>query len=277
VTGRDVRPTLVHRVTAAGEAVSEPEGEPGPFAMDAASRQRLADALTRVAGPNGTARELRDGMQGLDARLARQGEVLGFFSKTGSPDNVAFVPTRTARALDELIRRGALRLDSAGRIVARDGRPFDADATDAAGGRGGAASLATLIADDGDRAALARHRVDPRTVVRVADTWNDARPEDRVQFETDSGRLVRALSVSRADSVGAAFAFVVAAYPESARRPGTGAGYGYLPQVDVSEPPARALAVSIVIESQGDGPTVAVPFASELIEEVLDDVLVEGW
>ncbi|HMB51694.1 MAG TPA: hypothetical protein VKU40_00170, partial [Thermoanaerobaculia bacterium] len=119
VTGRDVRPTLVHRVTAAGEAVSEPEGEPGPFAMDAASRQRLADALTRVAGPNGTARELRDGMQGLDARLARQGEVLGFFSKTGSPDNVAFVPTRTARALDELIRRGALRLDSAGRIVAR--------------------------------------------------------------------------------------------------------------------------------------------------------------
>ena len=272
VTGRDVRPTLVSRVSAAGGASVEPAGEAPPLGMDEPSRRRLADALTRVAGGNGTARALRPSLEGLDGRLERLGETLGYFSKTGSPDNVAFVPTRTARALDELIRRGALRLDAAGRVVDRDGRPFDAEGRD---GDGDDRSLVALTANADDMAVLARHRVGARTVVRVADTWNDARPEDRVQFEVEAGRLVRALSVARVDSVGGAYAFVLAAYPRTARRPPPGAGY--LPLVDVGEPPLRALAVSIVIESQGDGPTIAVPFARTLIEEVLDDVLVAGW
>lgn len=282
ITGQRVRPNLVRRIRPSGS-----DGDPeaiklgGNFPvldMDAEARRRLGVALTRVAGPGGTARGLRDRLRALDGQLAAQGETLGFFSKTGSPDNVAFVPTNTGQALDELIRRGALRLDGVGRVVYRDHGPVDADATDAATNAtspgGGQTSLQVLLANPGDMAVLARWRVSPRTVVRVADTWNDALPVDRTQFEVEAGRLVRALNVRRVESIGGAYAFVLAAY-DAAARPATATGA--LPPIDVTRhAPKRALAVSIVIESQGNGPDVAVPFAEELLDGVLEDALLEA-
>ncbi len=279
VTGRKVRPNLVRRIDPADGEPIEVEPDYPPLEMDGEARRRLGVALTRVAGPGGTARALRDRLQALDRRLAAQGETLGFFSKTGSPDNVAFVPTNTGQALDELIRRGALRLDAQGRVVYRDSGPVDADATDAAADGEERSSLRALTSDAGDMAVLARWRVSPRTVVRVADTWNDAAPVDRTQFEVEDGRLVRALTVRRVESIGAAYAFVLAAY-DGAARPATqpfGNSGGALPPIDVTaHAPERALAVSIVIESQGNGPDVAVPFAEELLSEVLEDALVEA-
>ena len=274
VTGREVRPNLVRRIDPAdGEAIDVEPDFP-PLEMNETARRRLGVALTRVAGPGGTARSLRDRLRALDARLAAQGETLGFFSKTGSPDNVAFVPTNTGQALDELIRRGALRLDAGGRVVYRDSGPVDADATDAAAGGEERSSLRALTSNPGDMAVLARWRVSPRTVVRVADTWNDAAPVDRTQFEVEDGRLVRALTVRRVESIGAAYAFVLAAYDDAARPP---TAANALPPVDVTaRAPERALAVSIVIESQGNGPDVAVPFAEELLDGVLEDALVEA-
>lgn len=275
-TGTKVRPNLVGRIDLNGRSSEDAteddvvEAEPGaePLGMDDGTRQRLMDALTLVASPQGTAGALAPTVARLDGELAGQGAALGFFSKTGSPDVVTFEPTRTARALDELIRVGALRLDSRGRIVYRDTGPVDGDATDGGTSR---RSLEALRGNASDTAILRRHRVSPRSVVRSADTFNDSPAADRGRlFEVSAdGRLVRARAFQTTESIGAAFAFVAARYPAEARR-----GSEPAPRVDVvGHQPERGYAVSIVIEGLGNGPDVAVPFARELLEEVLWDEL----
>ncbi len=281
VTGHAIEPRLVRRVHPEGsEPATEPAANPKsvanpkPAALDLRPeiRQRLADAMTLVAGPGGTAGALSPQLRALDRRLAARGEVLGFFSKTGSPDNVSYVSTSLARALDGLIIRRALTLDTADRIVYRDSGPVDADRTEQ--GRA-TRSLQALQENPGDLAILRRYGVGARSIVQVCDSWNDSRPEDRVQFERRGGRLVRALRRREIEAVGAAYVFTVGAWDAAARRGGGGAE---LPKVDVvAHQPKRALTVAILIEGQGKGPTIAVPFAGQLIQEVLIDALDAGW
>ena len=280
VTGKKIEPRLVRRVRPEGEEAAVDTGQESdairkslaPFDLAPATRQRLADAMTRVAGPAGTASALAPQLRALDRRLASRGEVLGFFSKTGSPDNSTYVSTSLARSLDALIARRALTLDSTDRIVYRDSGPVDADRTEE--GRA-TRSLDALRANAGDVAILRRYGVGARSVIQACDSWNDSKPEDRVQFERRGGRLVRALRRREIESVGAAYVFTIGAWDAAARR---GGGEGALPQVDVvGHSPKRALTVSILIEGQGKGPTIAVPFASRLIQEVLIDALDSGW
>ncbi len=277
ITGKRIEPQLVRRVRPEGaedgdEAAKPQAAKLANLDLAPATRQRLADAMTLVAGPGGTAAALAPELRALGARIAARGEVLGFFSKTGSPDNVTYVSTGLARALDALIARRALTLDGADRIVYRDAGPVDADRTEE--GRA-TRSLDALRANAGDLAVLRRFGVSSRSVIQACDSWNDSKPEDRVQFERRGGRLVRALRRREIESVGAAYVFTMGAWDAAARRGGGGAE---LPKVDViSRAPKRALTVAIVIEGQGKGPTIAVPFAGKLIEEVLSDALTNGW
>jgi hypothetical protein len=279
VTGRRIRRTLIRRVGLWEGNTIEPykDSQPPALNMKPEVRQRLLDAMTRVAGPRGTASLLNPMLRGIDRSLAEHGKVLGFFSKTGSPDIPMFIPTRAGRAVDALIRNGALRLNGEGRIVYREHGPVNSDPPEE-DEPPATATLDLLKAHPGDMAVLRRYGIGPGLVVRVADAWNDARREDRNQFETKNGRLVRmqTLNVSQIDLVGGAYAFTLAAYPGGARLDPPGPGY--LPRIDVRRhQPERALSVSILIEGQGNGPKIAVPFAKVLIEKVLRDALEKGW
>ncbi|HEV7670039.1 MAG TPA: hypothetical protein VGS22_16080 [Thermoanaerobaculia bacterium] len=276
VTGKRIEPRLVRRVHPEGEepaaatAGDKSKEKLADLDLRPETRQRIADAMTLVAGPGGTASALSPQLRALDRRLAARGEVLGFFSKTGSPDNSTYVSTSLARALDTLIARRALTLDAADRIVYRDSGPVDADRTEE--GRA-TRSLEALQANPGDLQVLRRYGVGPRSIIQACDTWNDSRPEDRVQFERRGGRLVRALRRREIEAVGAAYVFTIGAWDAAARR-----GEAEPPRVDVvGHSPKRALTVAIIIEGQGKGPTIAVPFAGKLIQEVLVDALDTGW
>ncbi len=275
VTGRQVKANLIRRIRLWDGGVIEPDlnRQLPQLPMNSAVRQRLANALTLVAGPQGTAKELRSTIVGLDRSLQAKGKALGFFSKTGSPNNTTFVPSRTARAVDVLIARGALHLDTWGHIVYRDSGPVYADRTEDTNNV--VPSFDALRANAEDMAVLRKYRVSPRDVIRVCDTWNDNRPEDRTQFEVRQGKLVRLINTNEIKSIGGAYAFTLGLYDGAAR---VGSPEGYLPRIDVlHHQPERALTVAIVIETQGNGPKIAVPFAKVLIGEVLKNALANGW
>ncbi len=275
ITGRQVETNLVRRIRLwdGGVVESDPSRQVPVSPMNPVVRQRLANTLTLVAGPQGTATELRSTILSLDRAFQAKDKALGFFSKTGSPTNLTFVPSRTARAVDALIARGALRLDNRGHIVYRDAGPVNADRAEDTDNT--VPSLDALQSNAGDMAVLRRYRVNPRSVIRVCDTWNDSRPEDRTQFETRQGKLVRLIATREIKSIGGAYAFTMGLYDKSAR---LATPDGYLPRIDVlNHQPERALTVSVVIETQGNGPKVAVPFAKILIDEVLKNALANGW
>ncbi len=136
-------------------------------------------------------------------------------------------------------------------------------------------SLDALRGNAEDMAILRRYRANPRHVINICNTWNISRPEDRTQFEVRQGKLVRLISTKEIKSIGGAYAFTMGLYEGGAR---TGAPAGYLPRIDVlNHQPERALTVSIIVETRGNGPTIAVPFAKILIEEVLKNALANGW
>lgn len=275
VTGRQVEANLVRRIRLWDGTDIEPSRNRNlpPLDMKPGVRRRLVDAMTLVAGPGGTASALRPTLAEIDRRLEQKGKALGFFSKTGSPNNLTFVPSITARAVNALIAKGALRLDSSNRIVYRDSGPVDAERPE---DTGRVPSLDALNANSGDMAILRRYGINPRFVIQICDTWNDSRPEDRIQFETRQGKLVRLIRTNEIKSIGGAYAFTMGIYGNSARQaplvPGS------LPRIDViGHRPERALTVSILVETQGNGPTIAVPFARTLIREVLANALEDGW
>ncbi|MES1245885.1 MAG: hypothetical protein ABUT39_30035 [Acidobacteriota bacterium] len=275
VTGKQVDANLVRRIRLSDGSVIEPPPQRLPdLPMNPAIRQRIADALTRVVNPEGTAHDLRPVILSLDQSFAAKGKALGFFSKTGSPNNTSFVPTRVARAVDALIANGALRLDDWRRIVYRGTGPVNADRGEDA--NSSVPSLDALQANPQDMAILRRLGVSPRYVIRVCDTWNDSRPEDRTQFEVSHGKLVRLINTREVKSVGAAYAFTMGLYDGSARTGGEPGGSP--PRIDVlHHQPERALTVAIVVEGQGNSLKVAVPLARILIQEVLKNALANGW
>jgi hypothetical protein len=269
VTGRGVSAQLVKRIRAADGTVEPAPAWPS-FDMEPALRQRLADALSLVAAGGGTAGALDPLLREWEERLAPDGLAVGFFSKTGSPTVPMTEPTRLALAVNELIRRDALRLGPDGLIHYRDTGAVDADRPEEADVR---RAWAALRAHAEDRAVLDGHGVSARSVVRACDRYNDAAPEDRpLRFEVRSGRLVRMLQRRSDDSIGGAYVFTAGVWKAAARRARTRASRA----VDVSRLPQRAYTVAVLVESQGNGPTVAVPLARELMTGVIWEALREA-
>ncbi|MDP9122092.1 MAG: hypothetical protein M3O15_12135, partial [Acidobacteriota bacterium] len=273
VTGKRPTANLVRRIRPSQEMPIEPPPATDDLPMSPRTRQLLLDAMTRVAGPEGTAKSINGLLLGLDRQLESRGKVLGFFSKTGSPTDLGFVLPATTRAVDLLIARGALRLGASGLIHYRDSGPVMAELPEA-GER--SRSLEALEVNAADMGLLRRLRVSPRFIVRTCSTWNRSKPLDRVQFEIRHGKLVRMLKNEAVESTGGVYVFTLAIYDQTARKPGTGPRY--LPLIEaVHHQPERALSVAISIEGQGDSPSIAVPFARRLISEVLWQVVREGW
>ncbi len=276
VTGKRIATTLTRRIQSGQVPIAGANRgvDIDALPMNPAVRQRLATALTLVAGgTGGTAKSLAPLLASYEKALAARGKTLGFFSKTGSPRNEMPVPSRFTRAVDALIRAGALHLDTNGRIHYRESGPVDMD------GRRPSAALEALRANGDDLAILRRHRVSERAVLNVCDTYNDTDRRDRTQFQVDTrtGRLVRMATLPRIEATGGTYVFVMGTYDQKARLANHERGSS-LPAVDVvANLPERALAVAINVEGQGKGPAVAVPLAGELLKEVLWKALETGW
>jgi len=274
VTGQRVEASIVRRMQSPSfELMPWKERERGfeSLGMNPEARDRLLNAMVRVAGPNGTARQLNPMLNKHNAELEKQGKILGFFSKTGSPDNVSFVPTQAAYAVNQLIRSGALYLGPDQMIHYRDHgrveRTRDPKTRELLFSK-------HLKKNREDRNTINRYAVSPRMVVNLCEAHNN--PSKESPFRIAQGKLAALKKVRKVDSIGGVYTFTMGIYDKEARK--SGPKGAYLPSINVNEhQPERALSVSIMIETKGDGPTIAVPFAGQLIDEVLWDVLEKGW
>ena len=267
VTGLKVRQTLVRRIDFGfGEEPLEPTPETKdlePLGLDSGIRALLLRSMTKVTGPEGTASALRGTVRDLDKRLRKEHDNarLAFFSKTGSPTNVKFVPNGTAQTLNALISEGALHLGTDGLMRYRDAGPIDS-ALEVGGTN---PVLAALDQHPGDLSILRRHGASKRLVLWIGDTYNNSDEDVRQQLFERKGTVLTVTKRFRKEltSIGGAYVFTMGHYGTS------GTPGDVLPQ--------RSLTVAINIESQGNGPTVAVPLAKLLIDGVVGEALIKGW
>jgi hypothetical protein len=260
VTGRRVERTLVLGVTPGGETLPHVTRQLQPLPFDANPRDELLRAMTAVVD-GGTARALRDSLVRFDRTLAGQGKALGFFSKTGSPRNTIAVPSGLSRAVNALIRSNAVALDSQGLVTYR-GLVVSEDAERGEVSR----SLRALVDNAEDRRVLRRYAVTPRLVHDALLLYNvePANRRDRL-FVTRNGRLYgMQASVREIPATGAVYVFTIGIYDAAARRSDRPL------DVDaVHHLPVRAWTVAITIEGQGKSTDVAVPFAENLLNDVI--------
>ncbi len=274
VTGEKVEASIVRRLQSPSMEITPwEEREKGfePLGMNEQARDRLLNAMTRVAGPNGTARQLNAQLNKYAKQLEAEGKVLGFFSKTGSPDNVSFVPTQAANAVNKLIRAGALYLGADQLIHYRNHgavtRVHDKKSRELVFSK-------YLKSHRDDRNTLNAYGVSPRMVINLCEAHNN--PAKDSPFRLSAGKLSQLKNVRQVESIGGVYTFTMGIYDKKALK--SKSKGAWLPTIDVNEhKPERALTVSVIIETKGDGPTVAVPFAGKLIDEVLWDALNKGW
>jgi hypothetical protein len=264
VTGRKVAESLVFGIAAFDRDPSPPVRyfERLPLADDI--RGELLDAMTGVVKlpgrEGGTAKDLYKTLAEVDRTLATRKQALGFFSKTGSPRNTITVPSRLAKAVNALIATGAIALDAHGAIAYR-GTVVSENAE--AGSE--PPSLQMLRINAGDLRVLRRFGVGARLLHNALLLFNVETPENRSRiFVTDAGRLIRMNAVTEIPTTGAVYVFTIAVYDAAARRSDQPL------DVDaVHHRPLRAYSVAINIEGQGKSTDVAVPFADQLIRDVI--------
>ena len=255
-----------------------------PLPMNASVRQNLCDAMTLVAGPQGTAHDLNHTVRSLQGEVAGENKVIGFFSKTGSPRNVMFVDTNTAKAMNALIGAGAIEyLRSEGKVAYRGTAIVDIERHDAASYDGENpidTALRKLRNNADDMRILNKYHVGSRNIIQICANFNaTSRHETSRIFDIEGGRLVRFNRVREISETGGCYAFTMALYDREAylKTPGPAKSTKYLNQVDVTREPERALTVCINIEGQGNAIRSAVPFAKDLIKSELKEALVYGW
>jgi hypothetical protein len=259
VTGRQVERSLVHGVTANGAEVVRPPRELAPLQVDPNVRREVLAGMASVAD-GGTAVSLFDTLQRIDNELRARNQALGFFSKTGSPRNTITVPSSLSRAVNALIRSGAVSLDAQGVLTYR-GTPVTDDAERGTVSR----SLAALRANAADVRAINRFGVTTRLVHDTLLLYNVEPPDRRnALFVTRNGRVFSMNGVREILATGATYVFTIAVYDGAARR-----STRTLDVDAVGHAPLRAWTVAINIEGQGKSTEVAVPFAEDLIQRVL--------
>ena len=276
VTGRKVESSIVKRIVGHNQTI-EPRSEFEPLGMNPEARRILHDALVRVASPNGTARQLNRTLLEFNKELEKQGKVLGFFSKTGSPRNITSLPTQTQTVMNELIQRGALRLGRDDRIHYRDKGSVSHEKIAISDRQGGGKKkvyryVRAIGQNPGDLRFLERNGLSPMSVVNLAVSYNESTNRRNEPFITRNSRLTGFSRTRQVQSTGAVFTFTMGIYDKAAQK--EPARNGYLPTIDVNgHLPQRALTVSVIIETQGDS-GVAMPITRDLLKEVLWNELI---
>ncbi len=260
VVGKKIEPALINRIEGASYTL-EPEynGDFPGLGMEPRARRILLDAMVRVTDPGGTAGKLNKLLRDYNKGLGDD-KVLGFFSKTGSPTNITFLPGHTDKVMKHLIRTGALKLGSDGKIHYRNKGPI----SDVSDRQTGVYSFVTWIEGNReDSRLLQKYAFNPLFVMNLCSAYNkDA--QTKPYFSVKKGVLTFS-KTREVKSIGGVYTFTMGIYP---KRAGRGGGKTSLPRIDVNNyQPDKALTVSIVIETMGNSVKVAVPLAKQLLED----------
>lgn len=271
VMNQRIRPNLVERLQsrrANQQPKTTKKQKLQDLPIDPRARRKVLDATVRVTSPTGTARRLNKLLRGYKAQLNKEGKTLGFFSKTGSPTNVTYVPGQTAKAMNGLIANGAFRIGKGGQIVYRN-KGVVTDQIDRDTGE--LIFARALRQNKADAAVLRKFGVGPSLLISTCFGYNRGGVHrERSPLVVKNNKLVRLDSGKEVESIGAVYTFTMGIYPKHAER--APAGTNYLPRIDPNQQPERAITVSIVIETVGNS-SIAVTLAKKLIEEVLWDEL----
>jgi hypothetical protein len=226
-----------------------------------AERETLLHALALVAVPPGTAGgQAGSKLTPLIAEAARRGEVIGFYSKTGTPKIPDANNTPEALAVRQLGRDGVIKLDAKGHmIVAAGDKTLDVrKAGDIA------PALAAIEADNATYQSIGRNRALLRKVLGRVLAFNRARyPSQGAQLFRIVNTRVAGIPVGEGKQhEGRVYAFVIGVWPKSAER------NAETHEVDVNAPPIRALSVAINIQDNwvGEHPHLGAQLGGELLE-----------
>ncbi|MBL6937599.1 MAG: hypothetical protein ISS15_14865 [Alphaproteobacteria bacterium] len=223
-------------------------------------REPLLHALALVALPPGTAGgQVGPKLAPLIAEATRRGEVIGFYSKTGTPKIPDANNTPEAMAVRQLGRDGVIRLDPKGHmIVALGDKVLDVHtAADIA------PALAAIENDSPAFQSIGRNRALVRKVLNRVLAFNRARyPSQGAQLFRIINRKVVGIPMSEGKQhEGRVYAFVIGVWPKSAERNAA------THEVDVNAPPIRALSVAINIQDNwvGEHPHLGAQLGGELL------------
>lgn len=235
------------------------------------SRDVILHAMALVAVGSGTAAgQVGAKLAPLVAKAARRGEVLGFYSKTGTPKIPDAVNTPEALAVRQLGRDGVLRLDAHGHMIAAIGDatyPLQKSADLPAAQAGVEADSATFQSIGRSRALL-------RRVLVRAFAFNRARtPSQGAQLFRIVDRKVVSIPISEGKQhEGRVYAFVIGVWPAAALKNAA------THEVDTTQAPLRALSVALNIQDNwvGDHPHLGAMLGGQLLEIIAPLLFPEG-
>ena len=237
----------------------------------AKARDAVLHAMALVAIPPGTAAgQVNAKLAPLIAEAARRGEVIGFYSKTGTPKIPDPVNSPEALAVRQLGRDGVLKLDAHGHMIAT----IEAGSFDLRNSSDLARALVAIEADSTTFQSIGRNRALLRRVLVRAQAFNRARtPSDGAQLFRLVGRKVMGVPVGEGKlHEGRVYVFVIGVYPASALKDAR------THEVDTNVTPLRALSVAINIQDNwvGDHPHLGAQLGGQLLELLAPVLFPEG-
>lgn len=235
------------------------------------SRDVLLHAMALVAVGSGTAAGQVDGkLAPLVAEAARRGEVIGFYSKTGTPKIPDAVNTPEAMAVRQLGRDGVLKLDDHGHMIAAlNDTTYSLRKASELG-----AAQAAIEADNATFQSIGRNRGLLKKVLARALAFNRARtPSQGAQLFRIVNRKVVGVPVGEGKlHEGRVYIFVIGVWPASALK------NAQTHEVDTTQTPLRALSVAINIQDNwvGDHPHLGAMLGGEMMDIIAPVLFPEG-
>ena len=235
------------------------------------SRDVILHAMALVAVGSGTAAgQVNARLAPLIAEAARRGEVLGFYSKTGTPKIPDAVNTPEAMAVRQLGRDGILKLDAHGHMIVSIGEGTFAlqKAAEVP------AAQAVIEGDSATFQSIGRNRALLKRVLARALAFNRARTASQgAQMFRIVNRKVVGVPVGEGKlHEGRVYAFVIGVWPASALKNAA------THEVDTTQAPIRALSVAVNIQDNwvGDHPHLGAMLGGQLLETIAPVLFPEG-
>lgn len=235
------------------------------------ARDAVLHAMSLVAVGAGTAAgQVNAKLQPLIDEAKRRGEVIGFYSKTGTPKIPNPNNSPEATAVRQLGRDGVLKLDAHGHMVAAVGESTFAlrSAPDIA------PAQAAIEADSATFQSIGRNTALLKKVLARALAFNRVRlPSQGAQLFRIVNRKVVGVPVGEGTlHEGRVYVFVIGVWPATALKNAA------THEVDTGIAPLRALSVAINIQDNwlGDHPHLGAMLGGQMLEVIAPVLFPEG-
>ena len=235
------------------------------------SRDAVLHAMALVAVGSGTAAgQVAAKLAPLIAEAARRGEVIGFYSKTGTPKIPDANNTPEALAVRQLGRDRILKLNAHGQMIAAlNDSSYAIQSSSQL-----ALATAAIEADSATFQSIGRNRALLRKVLARVLAFNRARTASQgAQLFRIVNRKVVGVPVGEGKlHEGRVYAFVIGVYPASALK------NAQTHEVDTTQTPLRALSVAINIQDNwvGDHPHLGAMLGGQMLDVIAPVLFPEG-